>query len=61
MSASLVGSEMCIRDRTIALSNWVLAAGSHFATSLCRAVVFCLVNGWFDVCLLYTSDAADDM
>eukprot|EP00975_Prorocentrum_lima_P012843 2723050-Prorocentrum_lima.AAC.1 len=60
MTSSLVGSEMCIRDRTCggpqqptssselqctgALS-WKWAAGGHPHSS----------------CLLYTSDAADDM
>eukprot|EP00969_Alexandrium_andersonii_P063553 2798263-Alexandrium_andersonii.AAC.1 len=60
MSASLVGSEMCIRD-----SEWPAAAGSGGArlpasagderrspqgARQCRSA-----------CLLYTSDAADDM
>ncbi|GAB5814751.1 hypothetical protein JMUB7546_26980 [Staphylococcus aureus] len=39
MSASLVGSEMCIRDRTNA---------APFIAKL------------IEICLLYTSDAADD-
>eukprot|EP00969_Alexandrium_andersonii_P099418 4386720-Alexandrium_andersonii.AAC.1 len=60
MSASLVGSEMCIRDR----SN--LRSSSHSQSQVpsvvrlsafapgpqCRAI---------NSCLLYTSDAADDM
>eukprot|EP00969_Alexandrium_andersonii_P039741 1740823-Alexandrium_andersonii.AAC.1 len=60
MSASLVGSEMCIRDRlcTIAVApleatewhggHWEVAAGG-------------LRNTTVEGCLLYTSDAADDM
>eukprot|EP00969_Alexandrium_andersonii_P309785 13690585-Alexandrium_andersonii.AAC.1 len=60
MSASLVGSEMCIRDSTIGLSarNDAEPPGPGLA-------------GWnFKLfpastpdygCLLYTSDAADDM
>eukprot|EP00969_Alexandrium_andersonii_P333909 14756662-Alexandrium_andersonii.AAC.1 len=60
MSASLVGSEMCIRDRV-----WVLCGRGHWcgrsgivppapASRLSRSL-----GGTF--CLLYTSDAADDM
>eukprot|EP00969_Alexandrium_andersonii_P144788 6402745-Alexandrium_andersonii.AAC.1 len=61
MSASLVGSEMCIRDRArtpIGKPIWrtsEMAArateGSHERASTARQ------GG----CLLYTSDAADDM
>eukprot|EP00969_Alexandrium_andersonii_P043884 1924295-Alexandrium_andersonii.AAC.1 len=61
MSASLVGSEMCIRDRW-----WVIRA---FGYPGCQVVTLrsprecwcgCL---WLSAgaCLLYTSDAADDM
>eukprot|EP00975_Prorocentrum_lima_P060145 12611676-Prorocentrum_lima.AAC.1 len=60
MTSSLVGSEMCIRDRDQAAcqlrgrsmccmmnrGNWVLCENSP-------GVCWC--------CLLYTSDAADDM
>eukprot|EP00969_Alexandrium_andersonii_P278781 12321212-Alexandrium_andersonii.AAC.1 len=61
MSASLVGSEMCIRD-SLALAatrDFELAAPylplrqSHLEP---RGVLAALRN-----CLLYTSDAADDM
>eukprot|EP00969_Alexandrium_andersonii_P022613 989437-Alexandrium_andersonii.AAC.1 len=60
MSASLVGSEMCIRDRpspSISGSFECTSGASGFKkVAHCRAV---------DVsdrdCLLYTSDAADDM
>eukprot|EP00969_Alexandrium_andersonii_P052763 2318076-Alexandrium_andersonii.AAC.1 len=61
MSASLVGSEMCIRDRTVV--EWWWNGG--------RMVVDLGWNGGGTVvknggtvgngCLLYTSDAADDM
>eukprot|EP00969_Alexandrium_andersonii_P142088 6281374-Alexandrium_andersonii.AAC.1 len=60
MSASLVGSEMCIRD---SLSSW---PATSRRTSLVRAVTarrtwrFGSSNGCWR-CLLYTSDAADDM
>eukprot|EP00969_Alexandrium_andersonii_P106839 4713042-Alexandrium_andersonii.AAC.1 len=60
MSASLVGSEMCIRDR-----SWVCARAAGAVAGLCAlpcvlvcaAPVACLRAA----CLLYTSDAADDM
>eukprot|EP00969_Alexandrium_andersonii_P219955 9715149-Alexandrium_andersonii.AAC.1 len=60
MSASLVGSEMCIRDRA-----WV--AGWHQptirTTPLSDHPCLLLEDGAEEVktCLLYTSDAADDM
>eukprot|EP00969_Alexandrium_andersonii_P118903 5257526-Alexandrium_andersonii.AAC.1 len=60
MSASLVGSEMCIRD-----SSWpVVPAGAPSGHpgwgQLGRGggALVCVEEG---VCLLYTSDAADDM
>eukprot|EP00975_Prorocentrum_lima_P037772 7945900-Prorocentrum_lima.AAC.1 len=61
MTSSLVGSEMCIRDR-------IFRAGSFArrkATSRPRtnhnllAVTAAVINS--TACLLYTSDAADDM
>eukprot|EP00969_Alexandrium_andersonii_P021304 930845-Alexandrium_andersonii.AAC.1 len=60
MSASLVGSEMCIRDRKFperpafasALGGWAIrqacVCGRYRVTQFLH-------------CLLYTSDAADDM
>eukprot|EP00969_Alexandrium_andersonii_P129214 5710131-Alexandrium_andersonii.AAC.1 len=61
MSASLVGSEMCIRDRTRGSSweqprldpvgSWAAAAARRDAAEA----------GPRSSCLLYTSDAADDM
>eukprot|EP00969_Alexandrium_andersonii_P037510 1644127-Alexandrium_andersonii.AAC.1 len=61
MSASLVGSEMCIRDRCRALmSPWRWRAANRRELGrievdlrLCRLVLW--------GCLLYTSDAADDI
>eukprot|EP00969_Alexandrium_andersonii_P128776 5690872-Alexandrium_andersonii.AAC.1 len=61
MSASLVGSEMCIRDRPGAWApspktkgaDERVANGAGQPTATLIAVV--------DRCLLYTSDAADDM
>eukprot|EP00969_Alexandrium_andersonii_P347907 15383035-Alexandrium_andersonii.AAC.1 len=61
MSASLVGSEMCIRDsrstagRMAAFRGRVL--GPNFAPLRRPAAVSIVSRG----CLLYTSDAADDM
>eukprot|EP00969_Alexandrium_andersonii_P106384 4693490-Alexandrium_andersonii.AAC.1 len=60
MSASLVGSEMCIRDRAEGFNSATWSFGSPYigiygvgrartsSSELCG-------------CLLYTSDAADDM
>eukprot|EP00969_Alexandrium_andersonii_P004390 189188-Alexandrium_andersonii.AAC.1 len=60
MSASLVGSEMCIRDRRGGASLFGRAAKG----------IDCFAGPWgccffpssvAQPCLLYTSDAADDM
>eukprot|EP00969_Alexandrium_andersonii_P328476 14514902-Alexandrium_andersonii.AAC.1 len=61
MSASLVGSEMCIRDSPISApeasaSAGAAPAGTNSITSFWVAAVH---HG--TACLLYTSDAADDM
>eukprot|EP00969_Alexandrium_andersonii_P288234 12742847-Alexandrium_andersonii.AAC.1 len=61
MSASLVGSEMCIRDRALPAQH-VPATRSVGRSCTCdgpaaRAQVLRQVGS----CLLYTSDAADDM
>eukprot|EP00969_Alexandrium_andersonii_P341524 15096339-Alexandrium_andersonii.AAC.1 len=60
MSASLVGSEMCIRDRCS-----VVRCGAVSCVVVYCSVARC-VAGWCALvecgtCLLYTSDAADDM
>eukprot|EP00969_Alexandrium_andersonii_P036808 1613270-Alexandrium_andersonii.AAC.1 len=61
MSASLVGSEMCIRDRatsfTYQLGHVVDVAPPAQVTSPLRLTLRRLLQ----TCLLYTSDAADDM
>eukprot|EP00969_Alexandrium_andersonii_P139340 6163100-Alexandrium_andersonii.AAC.1 len=60
MSASLVGSEMCIRDR----NNCRLArpAGQrHVVADLRRFRARDKTYRLCRPCLLYTSDAADDM
>eukprot|EP00969_Alexandrium_andersonii_P100826 4447591-Alexandrium_andersonii.AAC.1 len=60
MSASLVGSEMCIRDRASEALRAVLrlrgASGQRLCHGQPRAVPHRAKR-----CLLYTSDAADDM
>eukprot|EP00969_Alexandrium_andersonii_P010288 448706-Alexandrium_andersonii.AAC.1 len=60
MSASLVGSEMCIRDRqmseTVALQGAQSVIRNPLKASQCRNSPQAALS-----CLLYTSDAADDM
>eukprot|EP00969_Alexandrium_andersonii_P138323 6116508-Alexandrium_andersonii.AAC.1 len=61
MSASLVGSEMCIRDSLLHSCRLTGPTGStHLSVTRPRTA-----GGWFLKrmlpCLLYTSDAADDM
>eukprot|EP00969_Alexandrium_andersonii_P233950 10329770-Alexandrium_andersonii.AAC.1 len=60
MSASLVGSEMCIRDRALMgeIKAWpdvpaIMLGGLNAPVSAISALR--------QACLLYTSDAADDM
>eukprot|EP00969_Alexandrium_andersonii_P080200 3534338-Alexandrium_andersonii.AAC.1 len=60
MSASLVGSEMCIRDRLSSLCSGrrgrlYLASAYGSWAGMVRTTPSC------GACLLYTSDAADDM
>eukprot|EP00969_Alexandrium_andersonii_P260950 11536971-Alexandrium_andersonii.AAC.1 len=60
MSASLVGSEMCIRDRCCTAPGSAAGGFSEFRRfgAVERAV---WPVGRSGTCLLYTSDAADDM
>eukprot|EP00969_Alexandrium_andersonii_P345354 15265852-Alexandrium_andersonii.AAC.1 len=61
MSASLVGSEMCIRDRFHPGGKRASAPHARKESRSCRlltAFAHCC-KAW--TCLLYTSDAADDM
>eukprot|EP00969_Alexandrium_andersonii_P155412 6871252-Alexandrium_andersonii.AAC.1 len=61
MSASLVGSEMCIRDRLRAVARCcTLLHVAARCCSLLRAAARCCPS-LHAACLLYTSDAADDM
>eukprot|EP00969_Alexandrium_andersonii_P005707 247617-Alexandrium_andersonii.AAC.1 len=61
MSASLVGSEMCIRDRPTLKALRSLSCGpfAQVQTSTVERRLFGIGEG--GCCLLYTSDAADDM
>eukprot|EP00969_Alexandrium_andersonii_P153584 6791622-Alexandrium_andersonii.AAC.1 len=61
MSASLVGSEMCIRDRRSAGSpeQEALRAARNVFETHSAPVLSGPPNA--EACLLYTSDAADDM
>eukprot|EP00969_Alexandrium_andersonii_P277722 12276635-Alexandrium_andersonii.AAC.1 len=60
MSASLVGSEMCIRDRPRArlATRWQTPPTIARWAPIARAFHWSPAEGG---CLLYTSDAADDM
>eukprot|EP00975_Prorocentrum_lima_P042830 8997252-Prorocentrum_lima.AAC.1 len=62
MTSSLVGSEMCIRDRGKDINccpGWALQLWSGLSSK----DVWKKTHGWrfYCDCLLYTSDAADDM
>eukprot|EP00969_Alexandrium_andersonii_P327684 14480246-Alexandrium_andersonii.AAC.1 len=57
MSASLVGSEMCIRDS--AWIRWNCSFGRFGTSSSNSRKPEIMASECF--CLLYTSDAADDM
>eukprot|EP00975_Prorocentrum_lima_P051615 10808362-Prorocentrum_lima.AAC.1 len=61
MTSSLVGSEMCIRDRALVLSN-----DQQVMQKLHMDYILVFLASFTDLrkaktCLLYTSDAADDM
>eukprot|EP00969_Alexandrium_andersonii_P235619 10402964-Alexandrium_andersonii.AAC.1 len=61
MSASLVGSEMCIRDR----ANGAKVPTKRADTAMDTPQIAAFKVHWSEQprtsCLLYTSDAADDM
>eukprot|EP00969_Alexandrium_andersonii_P226604 10007231-Alexandrium_andersonii.AAC.1 len=61
MSASLVGSEMCIRDRFVVMSPARRKMFGGGRVSLMRPESRSFWKGPHSCCLLYTSDAADDM
>eukprot|EP00975_Prorocentrum_lima_P034269 7201566-Prorocentrum_lima.AAC.1 len=60
MTSSLVGSEMCIRDRWTA-GPPVLFSRITVGTPLQDLFDAAATFMGFELCLLYTSDAADDM
>eukprot|EP00975_Prorocentrum_lima_P059248 12420665-Prorocentrum_lima.AAC.1 len=60
MTSSLVGSEMCIRDRTGSLMLWN-GLGCHGPALAHVGVDGVVSRAALHRCLLYTSDAADDM
>eukprot|EP00969_Alexandrium_andersonii_P033301 1454222-Alexandrium_andersonii.AAC.1 len=60
MSASLVGSEMCIRDRLPKLLIRVIPADHAFILGQ-GGTLNEFLSEEDSGCLLYTSDAADDM
>eukprot|EP00969_Alexandrium_andersonii_P291298 12876615-Alexandrium_andersonii.AAC.1 len=60
MSASLVGSEMCIRDRVSNMPMKSSMPSTPMATTMGTRYKGPKTNPG-SPCLLYTSDAADDM
>eukprot|EP00975_Prorocentrum_lima_P005099 1108413-Prorocentrum_lima.AAC.1 len=60
MTSSLVGSEMCIRDRCAKGAQEVERGMSAFMFAENKLSDNRVVT-LFQTCLLYTSDAADDM
>eukprot|EP00969_Alexandrium_andersonii_P299663 13248296-Alexandrium_andersonii.AAC.1 len=61
MSASLVGSEMCIRDRDAGKSLWDAWVARCMQEADFTNAMNPAVRDRLFTCLLYTSDAADDM
>eukprot|EP00969_Alexandrium_andersonii_P030808 1344503-Alexandrium_andersonii.AAC.1 len=61
MSASLVGSEMCIRDRTSSPASRTSAPSPAAPKCAPPLAGVTASGGTGRTCLLYTSDAADDM
>eukprot|EP00975_Prorocentrum_lima_P009564 2036229-Prorocentrum_lima.AAC.1 len=60
MTSSLVGSEMCIRDRFQYGGDCPYPDGALVGASGIQHILHRL-GRYFKDCLLYTSDAADDM
>eukprot|EP00975_Prorocentrum_lima_P059872 12554665-Prorocentrum_lima.AAC.1 len=61
MTSSLVGSEMCIRDRSCKLGKMIEAFSNAGARSRFTSFAYDKMEEKYNACLLYTSDAADDM
>eukprot|EP00969_Alexandrium_andersonii_P252949 11179691-Alexandrium_andersonii.AAC.1 len=60
MSASLVGSEMCIRDSACSVL-YLKCSALPLLEGQGPATIRFAVTAVREACLLYTSDAADDM
>eukprot|EP00975_Prorocentrum_lima_P029900 6273330-Prorocentrum_lima.AAC.1 len=61
MTSSLVGSEMCIRDRSTIWQEFYPSDGDSTTHPPRNVRVMECNMEEFMTCLLYTSDAADDM
>eukprot|EP00975_Prorocentrum_lima_P025451 5348760-Prorocentrum_lima.AAC.1 len=61
MTSSLVGSEMCIRDRLLLQVASARNPSPEQVEEVAANVTNLWVIGMLCDCLLYTSDAADDM
>eukprot|EP00975_Prorocentrum_lima_P021959 4624112-Prorocentrum_lima.AAC.1 len=61
MTSSLVGSEMCIRDRRCGSCSEHKFKFSGCVQSMVRISLAPPFIAGLRICLLYTSDAADDM
>eukprot|EP00975_Prorocentrum_lima_P057122 11984730-Prorocentrum_lima.AAC.1 len=61
MTSSLVGSEMCIRDSPLSSKEWSKRRSKGPRTSVPRPCAVSKDSYKVKICLLYTSDAADDM
>eukprot|EP00975_Prorocentrum_lima_P013391 2841682-Prorocentrum_lima.AAC.1 len=61
MTSSLVGSEMCIRDRILATALVPHTTTSRIDPPLPKVAGSLITSTLSLSCLLYTSDAADDM
>ena len=61
MLRSLVGSEMCIRDRAYVYCQYGKGALSCAIYIIYHAYQGIWKNAYYNSCLLYTSDAADDL
>eukprot|EP00975_Prorocentrum_lima_P034656 7281996-Prorocentrum_lima.AAC.1 len=61
MTSSLVGSEMCIRDRSMTNGRNETLTTTEIANAFLNASINKDAVVRASACLLYTSDAADDM
>eukprot|EP00975_Prorocentrum_lima_P006315 1360927-Prorocentrum_lima.AAC.1 len=61
MTSSLVGSEMCIRDRIKTPCMCLMPGAEETSIEISADASFAPREERSRTCLLYTSDAADDM